>query len=336
MEILGIAWENILIGLISGGLIGAAALLKNWFLNFRIEKKFPIAGRYITKFEDELDGEHFTTSAPALLRQKGNKIIGETSLPGDNRKWILDGEVSSGGHIHGVYYAEDPHDKGIGNFFLYINHRRHMEGLWSGFDSINQKITSGRYSFEPCIENIKFRDAKSKDLPKILEISDAELGKDYLDETIKDKIVSKTTIFRVAESSSEGLVGFCYSYLSNAKDIITELGIKKLPKALTISSKIVVLKTIAVSTFIKGRGVGSSLIKDSLEIYNKQEVESIYCLAWRSKKGTNIHGLLNIHNFSIYEEIPNFWTKDSQEKGYLCPECGNPCKCVAVIYTKAL
>ncbi|WP_430935402.1 hypothetical protein [Saccharicrinis sp. 156] len=211
-----------------------------------------------------------------------------------------------------------------------------MEGLWSGFDSVYQEITSGRYAFEPGINDFRLRYAVSKDLARILEISDAELGKDYLDETFKDKITSDNTIFRVAESPANGLMGFCYSYISETEDVIKDLGINKLPKYSKISSKIAVLKTIAVKSGIQDKGIGSALMRDSLCLFENKNIESVYCLAWKNKQGINIGGLMKLYDFKLYEEIANFWTDGSKKNGYLCPECGNPCECAAVIYTKAL
>ncbi|WP_299576838.1 GNAT family N-acetyltransferase [uncultured Sunxiuqinia sp.] len=336
MKILEVAWENILVGVITGGFIGIMAYLKNWYANFRIESKFPIAGRYLSKFEDEIDGNTVVVSAPAVLKQKGRKIYGETSLPDDNRKWIIDAEISAGGHIHGVYYAEDPHDKGIGNFFLFINYKKHMEGLWSGFDSINQKITSGRYSFVPALEDLQIKDVTRLELARVIEIADSELGKDYLDEGIKDQISRPNTLFRVAVSKKEGILGFCYSYILTPEELDEQFELADFPKSLKVSSKIAVLKTIAVKSIHQGKGVGSILMDDALELYKQNQIESVICVAWKSKNGVNMGGLMNLYDFNLHQEINNFWKEGSIEEGYSCPVCGNPCHCSALIYTKTL
>src|SRR5690606_35146465 len=157
IEFFKVAWENIVVGLLSAGFVGLILILRKKLSDLHAERKYPIAGKYLSKFEDEVNGEKITVTAPAIFNQRGKKIFGETISQLENRKWIIEGEITIGGHIHGIYFAEDPHDKGIGNFFLYINHRRHMEGLWSGYDSINQKITSGRYSFMPILKDVKLR-----------------------------------------------------------------------------------------------------------------------------------------------------------------------------------
>ena len=56
----------------------------------------------------------------------------------DSRKWILEGQLSEEGHIHGIYYSEDAIDKRTGVFFLKIHSRRHMSGLRSSLDGERQ------------------------------------------------------------------------------------------------------------------------------------------------------------------------------------------------------
>jgi len=80
MELLGIMWEKILVGLIAGGLVSAFYYVKNKIQDKYLERKFPISGEYITKFEDEKDGKKVLCVAPATLKQKGNKVYGENIM----------------------------------------------------------------------------------------------------------------------------------------------------------------------------------------------------------------------------------------------------------------
>ena len=111
------------------------------------------------------------------LTQKGKEIKGTTKM--DSRIWILEGEISDSGYIYGIYYAESIHDKGVGNFFLEFTNDGNLEGLWSGYDSINKKIVSGRYLFKK-IPRIVISKVSEKSLPTILHIADKQLGNDYI------------------------------------------------------------------------------------------------------------------------------------------------------------
>ena len=83
----------------------------------------------------------------------GEKIKGKTFLS-DNRTWVIDGKLTTGGNLHGVYSAEDPMDQGIGTFFLKISPNKRMFGLWSEYDSVNSIVNSGKYSFIPTIRRV--------------------------------------------------------------------------------------------------------------------------------------------------------------------------------------
>ena len=88
-----------------------------------------------------LDGKVVHQCAYAKISQEGYAIKGVTNL-GD-RCWTLDGTISPNGYIYGIYSAEHYADDGIGNFILHIQSADRLEGIWSGYDSINKYIASG-------------------------------------------------------------------------------------------------------------------------------------------------------------------------------------------------
>lgn len=115
--IFGIAWENIFIGLLGAAIVSFLTYSIEFIKNKKIERKFPLSGNYITKYEDLANGERVVTTALANLKQRGNKVKGKTWFEG--RTWILEGTVIiETGNIYGVYYSESPWDKSIGEFFL--------------------------------------------------------------------------------------------------------------------------------------------------------------------------------------------------------------------------
>lgn len=118
MNIWGIAIENIVVGVAAALFVGLMVRTKNVAYNKYIEGKYPIEGEYLTTFEDTINGERTTVSAPAQLEQKGKKIVGTTVMPREDRKWNLEGELNKRGYINGIYHAPDLRDQGIGNFFF--------------------------------------------------------------------------------------------------------------------------------------------------------------------------------------------------------------------------
>lgn len=341
-KIFGIAWENIFIGLVGGFVVSFINYLYKVIKEKIIERKFPIRGFYITKFEDEIDGKKVVCTAPAEIKQKGNKIIGKTYMPTDKRSWVIEGEISSNGHIYGIYYAEDPIDKGIGNFFLKVDNRRRMVGLWSGYDSVNGKITSGKYEFYPVLTEVKIMDMKKVNIPQIIEISDEELGKDYLNYNDIEKMIDnkENYICRVAYlNESNKIVGFCLCYIVTPDKLqsILKVELNRIPRFLLHSDKIGVIKTVAVEKKYQGYGIGKRLVEDSYKELENRGVQSVFSVAWKNNGEVNMDGILTLLGFKKYIEIERYWEAESLEKGYFCPVCGKPpCICSAVIYAKAV
>jgi ribosomal protein S18 acetylase RimI-like enzyme len=110
-----------------------------------------------------------------------------------------------------------------------------------------------------------------------------------------------------------------------------------LPRTLKHSKKIGVIKTVAVYKKYQGFGIGNKLSQISYDELIDKGVDSLYSIAWRNGEVTNIGGILTNLGFKEHAVIENYWTEDSQEKGYDCPACGEPpCKCTGIIYTKAI
>jgi ribosomal protein S18 acetylase RimI-like enzyme len=368
--ILGVTVENVVVGLTTTAIIGSMVLMKDRILNYYIEMQYPIAGSYITTFQDDEDGETVKRRAPAELEQTGRQVEGVTSLPGDDREWVLEGEISTNGYVNGVYRAIDPHDQGVGNFFLYINHDRRMEGTWSGYDEVNRKITSGRYVFVPKLNDFTIRDAKPSDVPAIVDIADQQLGKDYLtseivessldsdspyftkvavtdqpDTSIRDVIASRVGRDGLIPGSNIGvsnlvpgrIVGFCLGavFTPTQLDEYLHVDMDELPEAMRAPDKISVIRTIAVSEEYHGRGIGTELIQNSIDHCRQKESNVICSIGWREDGQVNIGGVLERLDFNRIAEYDEYWKEHSLEEGYSCQSCGDPpCTCSAVLFAK--
>jgi ribosomal protein S18 acetylase RimI-like enzyme len=339
MHILGPLWENILVGLLSSALVALFAYSHRHVRNKLLERKFPLSGRYLTKFEDEVNGITIVCSAPAEFTQKGHKIYGRTEIPNDERQWKLEGEISKQGYLYGFYYAVDPHDSGIGNFFLKISYNKQMDGLWAGFDSVNNKIASGKYSFVPVMTDYNIRNLQEEDIPKLVAISEPQLGKDYLNiDYLQKSLLQPDEYFtRVVVHKKNGVIAFsfCRTMKNNSIREYLRLSENEYPKALMCAKNIGLLGIIAVDNKFQGRGIGSALAKDCIAAFSDRDVHSLCSTAWKSPKGVNIGGILQRCGFQEIKEIQNYWAADSMTKGYHCPVCGPPpCKCAAVVYGK--
>jgi N-acetylglutamate synthase-like GNAT family acetyltransferase len=100
------------------------------------------------------------------------------------------------------------------------------------------------------------------------------------------------------------------------------------------STKILEVKSIAVYPAFQGQGIGSIIFSEVPNIAKEVGVQNCYCVAWKRKDKVAMHNIHINAGFTVLHEIENYWKKDSIEKDYDCPECGNPCSCSAVIYHK--
>jgi ribosomal protein S18 acetylase RimI-like enzyme len=341
-NMLRIALEDIVIGLLGAFVVSTISYIVKKVKNNMLERQFPIAGDYLTKFEDEVDGQRIVTTAPASLKQHGTQIVGSTAVANDNRNWIIEGEVSLEGYFHGIYHAEDPIDTGIGNFILKIDNRRHMQGMWSGYDSVNGKITSGEYKFFPIHRNIEFHILQKVHIPQITEIADDQLGKDYLTDEDLERILSAPEHYVCAvalDKPHAKVVGFCLGLQIQQHEIkdYIHLAESDIPRSIKNSERIGLLKTIAIDQEHQRLGIGFKLTEKCVTELISRKVQTIISIAWQNGCRVNMHGILSGLKFRKVKEIPFFWKNDSLKKGYSCPMCGQPpCKCTAVIYAMSV
>src|SRR5262249_7773669 len=116
-----------------------------WFNNRRVERLYPLSGKYLSEYDDEKDGRAAKVTAPVELRQQGAKVRGTTWQ--GSRAWRLDGEITADGYLHGRYEPDNKRDKGFGFFVLKVDRDCNMDGLWCGRDAKLDKFLSGTYSF---------------------------------------------------------------------------------------------------------------------------------------------------------------------------------------------
>lgn len=99
-------------------------------------------------------------------------------------------------------------------------------------------------------------------------------------------------------------------------------------------ARLLEVKTIAVHAAHQGKGIGSIIFNEVTNIAKEFGAECCYCVAWKRNGNVAMHNIHINAGFKVLREIEHFWQADSIEKGYDCPECGNPCNCSAVIYSK--
>lgn len=296
------------------------------------ERRHPLSGDYLSKYEDEVDGKPTILKAPAKLVQKGRHVEGTTWF--DNRTWILDGVITEDGYYLGRYYAENKYDHGLGNFFLKIDANDELHGMWSGYDSVNKRINCEHYTFVK-MRDVSIIQATKEFLPRLLSIAEHELGDSYIQ---PESLLPKNGVTFLGQVNGDP-VGYAACHIEPSENYIR--GHAKIAQerihALKAAKDIGVVTTVAVDSRFQGFGIGTKLLSESLNWLREHGVHLVAMVGWKSDSGVHIGGVAKSLGFESQFEIPEYWSEDSVSHGYKCPVCGDPpCHCTAVFFLKHL
>ncbi len=298
-----------------------------------ISKKINLSGDYITIYEDVEDGRVVVRKAPATLNQHGKRVSGHTAFS-PNQSWVIKGSIYNQKRIAGMYYAKDVLDEGFGTFFLEIKSNDILSGFWSGYDNVNQMVTSGRYLFRRKLTTIATRPMQRRDIPEVCDIANEQLGKGYVSESqLAEHLLAADASLCICavDKRTSKVVGFS---ISKMLDSAEECEAGKDLLDLKYADKIGYLKTIAVDKEYAGYGVGSQLVDASIKVLVARKATFLVSTAWKHSGIINIGNILERFGFVNKLEVANYWYESSLKEGYSCPQCGNPCYCSCVVYTK--
>ena len=331
---------SLIVAALTGLAIWAVTFARHSIRNSRIHKKYPLAGDYITYYEDEVDGQVTWVKAPICFKQHGKKVSGKMISALDNHESILDGEIIRDGYVSGVYYKTAVHDPGRGMFFMRpdIANPSNYRGVWSGYDSINEKITSGEYiwrkSTKPEILDINLKDEGN--LNKALAILGSGLGTRYVDRTILLKYSENEPVSFILGAYVFGeLAGVLLSNMMQEEEVEKFDSILKSEGNHFCLSlhRVGLLKAMAVKKEYRHKGIGSVLSKEAMSRLKALGCTVIFTVSWESQSSDSSQGLLESIGFNPLVEIKEYWRTESLENGFNCPRCGlPPCKCSATFY----
>jgi GNAT superfamily N-acetyltransferase len=322
------------------GLLGAAiaAIFQRLLMKLRetgLNRRYPVAGRYISYFEDESAGQKFVVKSEAMIHQSGLAFKAVNNIEG-GKSWNLEGRIIQKRYLAGAYIAESPYDPGNGTFFLKID-GIDLDGLWSGYDSVSSSITGGRYWFRR-IMKMKVVEYQDRYRTSALSIADAVLGAGYLNDLSDgDGFHDVKTILAM---ESDRVVGFA-SYSVEKEGYLTSSEkyqkVKFAPEIRSSDKRGLLghIRIVAVDPAVQGRGIGSALIEQAESELKKLGAQSILVFGWTSPAGTHIGGILARLNYIQMDKVSGFWKEESQRLGYSCAICGNPCVCDVIVFKKA-
>ena len=202
--------------------------------------------------------------------------------------------------------------------------------------AISKQINNIKQKSSPANSYV-IKDMKQSHFEQILMIANRQLGQNYVTHQLLNDCIKKNTLFHgrtVIDTETKHILGFCISIVINdvALSDMLNMDIEAIPCPLSACDQLGVIKTIAIKHDQKGYGIGTHLILDAIHQL-QQYSQMIATIAWKTKYGINLHGVLMKTGFQRLFEIPHFWYQSSLETGCHCAVCGRPpCLCSAVIY----
>src|SRR5262249_17796088 len=139
---------------------------------FAVEKiqsrKYDVSGEYVAFYDDHDQSTQKVVRQYSRLRikQRGHRILAENILSsgvGAPRRWQLKGEGFRGYLIAGSYQEMGHRDsRSVGSFFVRQQQgSMDFSGFWSGWDEVNNQLSSGTYEFKR--KPLKLRTSQSTD-----------------------------------------------------------------------------------------------------------------------------------------------------------------------------
>lgn len=189
--------------------------------------------------------------------------------------------------------------------------------------------------------NFNIKTPTISDIPDIINICNEELGKEYLTfQSLKKMITDEKIFIKIALSLNSEIIGFYIGLIASnmeMKKLLHDIPFTDFHPSFNKTETFGVIKTVAIRKDFKKKGIGTTLMKDCLLKFEKREISIISLIAWKSKKGINMERIMATNQFMNLKEIKNYWTSESIQKNYYCPECGAPpCNCSAVVFGKII
>jgi ribosomal protein S18 acetylase RimI-like enzyme len=310
--------------------------LKRVVLSYRnsvLNRKYGLTGEYLSRYEDTEPGkEKAWRKARTLLQQKGDSVVGSTTDLVSNRTWKLDLRIVQQKYLLGSYENEDPTDPGTGVVFLDILLNGQLEGLWAGYDPVNKSVQMGRYLFAKSLP-VAVKPLTPERLPYALALFGTCLGERYITrDQLEAYAKDKDKKGFIAIDSRGGVLGAVICEIWNSAPATGEKIAALVPDL--AFHKCGFLKSLAVKETQRGRGVGLKLASAALGWMRSNGSTTEIAVAWVENGRCNARGVLENLGFKEQTKIDRFWYQESKEKGYICPSCGNPCECAALVFRR--
>ena len=326
-----------IIGLIGGAVVSLLGWVVTRVRDYSLERRYPVAGLYACEYADETPTGLQTIKAHAHLHQRGLRVWGTTTDVTDGRSWAIEARVAHG-RVSGTYAAEDPNDDSVGGLFLNIVGRGQLEGLWTGFDTRNKKISSGSYTFSRTRDDVVVRRMAPPDTDEALSLLGESLGRRYITrEELATYANDSQGRFALVAVVKGRLVAALTAEVLTPEQFLETLPQDRVADVRTMLRglefhRVGLIKSVAVSRRVRRQGVGTRIVAAAQGECWRRGSTTLLSIGWTDNDGCHIAGVLTGLGFRDVGHLSQFWLEDSTAKGYECPTCGHPCQCDAWLF----
>jgi GNAT superfamily N-acetyltransferase len=338
---------------IAASLVGALAA---WLLvtalnrlkDYRLRRRYPLSGHYLSQYEDVVDGVNVVRKAGVEFSQRGLQLSGMVTNLDDNRGWRMRLTIDPAGFLQGLYWAELPGDPGTGVVFLQREPGDGLVGIWAGYDSRNLRVEGGKWTFHRQVAfDVTRLHPYAHESADALEILRTELGERYITSKQFTEFLrpgardSRTGVWVAAEKPTERTIGVLLAEEVDDQGMDETLHgrrseLQSSPQLFRLKNRSrALIKSVAVAPNYQGKGVATALVKQVMRDLEAMGIHGFYALGWIRKDRAAIQGVLEPLGFRPVGDLDRFWHDESEQQGYECPDCGNPCICAARLLISA-
>ena len=304
---------NVISGLAGAFLVWLVLAAVNYVKAQQQQKRFPIQGRYLSRYEDIVDGKKVIQKAPTTLIQKGLQLVGTTTNFSEQRTWQMRMTIEQSRFIHGIYGPENPRDKSSGVIFLEIQPDGSLQGIWAGYDSKNQRVEGGKYWFIRAVDfEITSLGKDDHRTTQALDSLRSELGERYISrdqfETylrVDPKLSHKVALVAQHKATHKVLGVLLAEIVDEQALRLSFLGSYDLavknPEVYRLRNQTTALiKSIVADEQFRDNGIGTQLVKHAIQLLEKKGAKGFYSFAWISKQnGCHMQGIFRVTRLQV-------------------------------------
>jgi GNAT superfamily N-acetyltransferase len=279
---------NLVVAIIIGVLSFCWALVTRRVRRYTFQRKFRVAGAYLSYFEDVQDGRGVWVKAPLRIRQRGADVTADGLDLLKGRNTDTRAKVAPDGSIFGTYGRLNPNDPAKGVVFLEPDPVSPglYRGFYAGYDSTLRRLVSGRYVWRRLLRpRIAVVTARMPEGNTCRAVLGEFLGSRYAAGATFDEALSEAAGKVVLGAWVDGrVVG---ALLLDAQPVIDLSALDRTTRSDEQKGNLALHRTgtilaVAVLEDARGQGVATDLIRAATDLLRRRSCTAILTVVWRA------------------------------------------------------